>query len=37
MDREWIEKIEKAVLHGICENKPNKIKEWFINDFKREK
>ncbi len=34
---EWIGKIEKAVLHKWCENEPNKIKEWFIHEFKREK
>lgn len=33
---EWIGKIEYAVLHGSCENDPIKIKEWFMNDFKRE-
>lgn len=33
---EWIGKIEYAVLHGLCENNPIKIKEWFINDFKSE-
>lgn len=33
---EWIGKIEHAVLHGSCENDPIKIKEWFMNDFKRE-
>lgn len=32
---EWIEKIEYAVLHGICENNANKIKEWFFYEFKR--
>ena len=34
---EWIEKIEKAVLHGICENVPNDIKEWFLYEFNRKK
>ena len=34
---EWIEKIEHTVLHGLCENDPTKIRDWFINDFKREK
>ena len=33
---EWIGKIEKAVLHKWCENEPNKIKEWFVHEFKRE-
>ncbi len=33
---DWIGKIEYAVLHGFCENDPTKIKEWFMNDFKRE-
>lgn len=34
---EWIRKIEYAVLHEQCENNPNKIREWFIHDFKSEK
>ena len=34
---EWIGKIEQAVLHGICENNPTNIKEWFLDEFKREK
>ena len=34
---EWIGKIEKAVLHGTCKNDPNDIKEWFLNEFNREK
>lgn len=34
---EWIKKIEHAVLHNVCENNPTKIRDWFINDFKREK
>ncbi|WP_203246481.1 CCA tRNA nucleotidyltransferase [Sporosarcina beigongshangi] len=34
---EWIEKITMAVLHGKCENNSNNIKEWFLNEFKREK
>lgn len=34
---EWMEKITLAVLHGQCENNPNNIKEWFLNEFKREK
>ena len=34
---EWIEKIEYTVLHGLCENDSTKIRDWFINDFKREK
>lgn len=34
---EWMKKIEYAVLHGQCENNPNKIKEWFLNDFNSEK
>lgn len=29
----WLEKIERAVLHGICENTPTNIKDWFTNDF----
>ena len=33
----WIEKIEHAVLHTLCENNPTKIKDWFMHDFKREK
>lgn len=32
----WIKKIEHAVLHTLCENNPTKIKDWFMNDFKRE-
>jgi len=32
----WIEKIEYAVLHQVCENNPTKIRDWFINDFERE-
>ena len=32
---EWIGKIEHAVLHGLCENNPNKIKEWFFHEFNR--
>lgn len=31
---EWLEKIERAVLHGLCENTPAKIKDWFTSDFK---
>lgn len=34
---EWIEEIEKAVLHGTCENDPNDIKEWFLYEFNRKK
>lgn len=34
---EWMKKIETAVLHGHCENKLNKIREWFMNDFNSEK
>ena len=34
---EWIGKIEYAVLHEQCENNPNKIREWFIHDFKSKK
>ena len=34
---EWIKNIEEAVLHGKCKNKPNKIRDWFMNDFKCEK
>ncbi|AOV08049.1 CCA tRNA nucleotidyltransferase [Sporosarcina ureilytica] len=30
---EWMKKIEAAVLHGRCVNDPNKIREWFMNDF----
>ena len=33
---EWMEKITKAVLYGQCENNPNNIKEWFLDEFKRE-
>lgn len=33
---EWMEKITWVVLHGHCENNPNYIKEWFLNEFKRE-
>ncbi|MFC5588236.1 CCA tRNA nucleotidyltransferase [Sporosarcina soli] len=33
---EWLAKIEKAVLHNWCENEPNKIKEWFSHEYKRE-
>lgn len=33
----WIEKIEHSVLHGLIANDLNTIKDWFINDFKREK
>lgn len=29
----WIEKIEHAVLHSLCENDPIKIKDWFMHDF----
>ena len=32
----WIEKIEHAVLHQACVNDPIKIRDWFMNDFKRE-
>lgn len=34
---EWIEKIEYAVLYGHCENHPDTIKEWFINDYNSER
>lgn len=34
---EWINKIESAVLHGKCNNDPDDIKEWFMNEFNREK
>lgn len=34
---EWMQKIEYAVLHEHCENHPNTIKEWFINDFDSER
>lgn len=34
---EWMKKIERAVLHGQCENNRDFIKEWFINDFDSEK
>lgn len=34
---EWMQKIEYAVLHERCENHPNTIKEWFINDFNSER
>ena len=34
---EWMEKITLGVLHGQCENNPNNIKEWFLDEFKREK
>lgn len=34
---EWMEKITWGVLHGHCENNPNNIKEWFLDEFKREK
>ncbi|MEK5039237.1 CCA tRNA nucleotidyltransferase [Sporosarcina sp. FSL K6-3457] len=33
---EWMEKITWLVLHGHCENNPNNIKEWFVDEFKRE-
>ena len=33
---EWMGKITWAVLHGQCGNNPNNIKEWFLNEFKRE-
>lgn len=32
----WMEKIEHAVLHTLCENNPTKIKDWFMHDFKSE-
>lgn len=34
---QWIKKIEQSVLHGLIANDSNTIKDWFINDFKREK
>lgn len=34
---QWMKKIEKAVLNGDLKNNPATIKDWFINDFKREK
>lgn len=34
---EWMRKIEYAVLHERCENHPDTIKEWFINDFDSER
>lgn len=34
---EWMKRIEAAVLHGRCENDPNKIREWFMNDFNSKK
>jgi len=33
----WISKIEYSVLHGLVENEPNKIKDWFTYEFEREK
>ncbi|ARK25946.1 CCA tRNA nucleotidyltransferase [Sporosarcina sp. P37] len=34
---EWIEKIERAVVHGRIENDAQAIKEWFIDEITREK
>lgn len=34
---EWMEKIEHAVLHRNCPNDAEKIKEWFLNEYKNQK
>ena len=34
---EWMDKIEKAVLYRTCPNDAEKIKGWFLNEYKREK
>ncbi|MDW0111605.1 CCA tRNA nucleotidyltransferase [Sporosarcina saromensis] len=34
---EWMDKIESAVLHQQCDNDAFRIKEWFLNEYKREK
>ncbi|WHT49926.1 hypothetical protein QNH10_12850 [Sporosarcina thermotolerans] len=33
---EWMDRIEKAVLHRECPNDTEKIKEWFFNEYKRQ-
>jgi tRNA nucleotidyltransferase (CCA-adding enzyme) len=33
---EWMEKIEKNVLHRHIPNDEEKIKEWFLNEYERE-
>lgn len=33
----WMKEIEQAVLHGLCNNDPNDIKDWFSREYKREK
>ncbi len=34
---EWLSKIERAIVHGECENTVITIREWFLNEFKRER
>lgn len=34
---EWMGKIEQAVLHRICPNEAEKIKEWFLNEYNYKK
>lgn len=31
---EWMDRIEKSVLHRECPNDTEKIKEWFLNEYK---
>lgn len=33
---EWMDKIEEAVLYRKCPNESEKIKGWFLNEYKRE-
>ncbi|WP_262173032.1 CCA tRNA nucleotidyltransferase [Saccharococcus sp. Marseille-Q5394] len=33
---EWMQKIEYAVLHQICPNDSEKIKEWFLNEYEHQ-
>ncbi|MGN7386606.1 CCA tRNA nucleotidyltransferase [Sporosarcina sp. SAFN-015] len=33
---EWMDKIENMVLHRHCPNDAEKIKEWFLNEYKRQ-
>jgi tRNA nucleotidyltransferase (CCA-adding enzyme) len=34
---EWMDKIEYTVLHRHCPNDAEKIKEWFLNEYERQR
>ncbi|WP_432359030.1 CCA tRNA nucleotidyltransferase [Sporosarcina sp. UB5] len=34
---DWMDKIEYAVLHRHCPNDAEQIKEWFLNEYKRQR